>query len=117
MATDNIHKLNEMVFRKHIDDIINNNELLAFVIKILNYSNVFNDDSIRYIFLGSLISSDNIVDMESADSALNNLLFIKTHINLFDINDEIRQEVLKYVDDAIDIINNDKKQFTQLKTI
>ena len=117
MVTDNIHKLNEMIFRKHIDNIINNDELLKFIIKILNYSNVFNDDSIRYIFLGSLISSDNIVDMESSDSSLNNLLFIKTHIDLFDINDEIRQKVLKYVDDSIDIINNDKKQFIHNKNI
>lgn len=111
MATDNIHKLNEMVFRKHIDNIINNNELLEFIIKILNYSHIFNDDSIRYLFLGSLISSDTIVDMESSDKSLNDLLFIKTNIDLFDINDDIRQEVLKHVDNGIDIINNDKKQF------
>ena len=95
----------------NLDNIKNNENLMDMIIKITNYSILLNMSEIRYLTLASLISSDYIVDIKSANEALDNLQFIKKYVDLFNISDEIKKEVIKYVNKGIKIVKQELKNF------
>lgn len=70
--------------------------------KILNSEN-------RYLFLVSLISSDNILNKEDAVESLKLVNYINDNIDNFDLTGEIKSEVIKYINKAKDILENECK--------
>jgi hypothetical protein len=59
----------------------------------------------------SLISSDNLVDEHSCDETIDTAKFILHNINLFVLNDEVKEKTVGYLNDAIEIAERDKKEF------
>lgn len=96
---------------KTIKKISENPNLVAFCNKILSYNMIFEDESIRNMFLVSLISADTLVDENSCDETIETATFILNNINLMILEDDIKKTVIKYMKDAIKIAIRDKKQF------
>lgn len=68
---------------------------------------ILNEESIRYLFLVSLISSDTNITKEECEENLEILNYINDNINSFNLSDSTTKEVKKYVKDGIKIVNND----------
>lgn len=71
-------------------------------------SKVLNSEN-RYFFLVSLISSDNILNKEDAIESLEIVNYINDNIDNFDLTSEIKSEVIKYINKAKDILENECK--------
>ena len=72
---------------------------------------MLNDEKIRYFYLVSLISSDNLVDAESCEIRIERQEFIVNNIDLMDLDDKLKKEVLKYVKKGLRIAKRDLKLF------
>lgn len=68
---------------------------------------ILNEDSIRYIFLVGLISSDTNITKEDCEENLEILNYINDNINSFNLSDSTIKEIKKYVKDGIKIVSND----------
>lgn len=68
---------------------------------------ILNEDSIRRIFLVSLISSDTNITKEDCEENLEMLNYINDNINSFNLTESTIKEVKKYVKKGIKILNND----------
>lgn len=74
---------------------------------------ILNEDSIRYLFLVSLISSDTNITKEDCVENLEILNYINDNINNFNLSNSIIKEVKKYVKEGIEILNNDLCNITK----
>lgn len=92
-----------------------NDKLIAFNRRIISLTNVFNNEQLRYFFLVALISSDSLVDVESCDRSIEFLEFIIKNIDLIDVDDKIKKEVLKYSRKGLRIAKRDRKLFIENK--
>lgn len=114
----NPNSLNEQAFydnwiKNNLNNVMSNEKLMDIIVKITNYSSLLKNDEVRYLVLVSLISSDNIVDVSSAQTALDQLMFFHKYIDLFDISEEVKKETIKYVNKGIKIVKRDLKEFTK----
>ena len=91
--------------------IENNPNLVAFCNRILNYNSIFEHEMTRSMFLVSLISSDSLIDIHACDDTIEISNFILNHIDLMILEEDIKNEVIKYLNDAIKIAERDKKIF------
>lgn len=73
-------------------------------------SKVLNSEN-RHLFLVSLISSDNILNKEDAIESLEIVNYINDNIDNFDLTDEIKSEVVKYMNKSKKILDEDIKRF------
>lgn len=87
-----------------------NQKLNNFVNKILNYNDIFNDDT-RYIFYSSLISADTMITKEDCEDVIELAVFIKNNIELFVLEPERKEEVLKYMNTSIELANEELKKY------
>jgi hypothetical protein len=74
---------------------------------------ILNEDSIRYLFLVSLISSDTNITKQDCEENLEILNYLNDNINSFNLSDSIIKEVKKYVKEGIEILNNDLCNITK----
>lgn len=91
--------------------IESNPNLVAFCNRILNYNSIFEHEITRSMFLVSLISSDSLIDIHACDDTIEISNFILNHIDLMILEEDIKNEVIKYLNDAIKIAERDKKIF------
>jgi hypothetical protein len=70
---------------------------------------ILQNDQFRYLFLVSLISSDTNVTIEDCNDNLSDLNYIKDNIDKLDLTDEIKNEVIKKVNEGIEILERDIK--------
>ena len=91
--------------------IENNPNLVAFCNRILNYNSIFEHEMTRSMFLVSLISSDSLIDIHACDDTIEISNFILNHIDLMILEEDIKNEVIKYLNNAIKIAERDKKIF------
>lgn len=75
-------------------------------------SNVLNSEN-RYFFLVSLISSDNILNKEDVIESLEIVNYINDNIDNFNLSDEIKSEVIKYMNKSKKILDEDIKRFDE----
>ena len=75
------------------------------------YNSILEGEMSRNMFFVSLISSDNLVDEHSCDDTIDTAEFILHNINLFVLNEEIKQKTIDYLKEAINIAERDKKEF------
>ena len=73
-------------------------------------SKVLNSEN-RYFFLASLISSDSILNKEDAIESLEIVSYIINNINNFNLTNEIKSEVIKYMNKSKKILDKDIKRF------
>jgi len=73
-------------------------------------SKVLNSEN-KYLFLASLISSDNILNKEDAIESLEIVDYIINNIDNFNLTGEIKSEVIKYMNKAKKILDKDIKRF------
>lgn len=71
-------------------------------------SKVLNSEN-RHFFLVSLISSDNILNKEDAIESLEIVNYIINNIDNFNLTSKIKSEVIKYINKAKDILENECK--------
>lgn len=83
------------------DDIVN----LWHIEKIL--TNV----QLRYLYLASLISSDNIYDFETAEKAMEKITFLKRNLHYLNLDDDVLKEVKRYINKGIRIIKNEINEY------
>lgn len=91
--------------------IESNPNLVAFCNRILNYNSIFEHEMTRSMFLVSLISSDSLIDIHACDDTIEISNFILNHIDLMILEEDIKNEVIKYLNNAIKIAERDKKIF------
>ena len=73
---------------------------------------ILTDDSIRYLFLVSLISSDLLVNESDCIESLKVLDYISENISeMTSLTDKVQKEVIKFISDGKEIINQDLKKF------
>ena len=112
VMTNNLHMPKDEI-KVLVKKIKENEKLLEFNRKILNVNVILNNDNLRYLYMVSLISSDNIIDIASCDKSLESINFILNNIDLFDIDDKVRKEVVKYLKKGLRIIKRDRKTFIE----
>jgi len=83
------------------------NELILDILK---------NEQIRYLFLVSLISSDNILTIEDAEANLARIDEVETAVNAGDLSDELEKEIRKYIKDGRKILNQDIESFKNSKS-
>ena len=96
---------------KTIKKISENPNLVAFCNKILSYNMIFEDESIRNMFLVSLISADTLIDEHACDDTINICNFILTNMDLMMLEEDVKKSVITYLKKGIRIAKRDKKQF------
>lgn len=101
----------EVWLNNNLISVMNNENLMDIIIWITNFSKLLKNDETRYLVLVFLISSDNIIDIESANYALNQLMRFHKYIDLFDVSEDIKKETIKYVNKGIKIVKRDLKEF------
>ena len=83
--------------------------------RIKRLSEIFNSE-MRYFYLGSMISSDNLVDVESCKNAIEKATFIIEHIDDFVLDDvEDRKQILGYAQNGLEIALQDLEIFKNNK--
>jgi hypothetical protein len=86
-------------------------KIVEFANKLVGLSKIFNDDSLRYLYLASLISADALILKEEYENALNHMNFIKRYFDLIDFkNDDVKKEVKKYLRKGLRIV---KSEYTE----
>ena len=75
------------------------------------YERIFSNDSNRYFILGSLVTSDGLYSIEDYNKRLEQITFIKEHIDEMNIRDDVKKEVIKYVKKAEKILKKEMKDF------
>lgn len=69
---------------------------------------VLSNESIRYLFLVSLISYDALITKDDCIKSLEVLDFISANLSEMDLlTDEIRKEVIKFVSEGKEIVSRD----------
>ena len=91
--------------------IESNPNLVAFCNRILNYNSIFEHEMTRSMFLVSLISSDSLIDIHACDDTIEISNFILNHLDLLILEENIKNDVIKYLNDAIKIAERYKKIF------
>ena len=95
--------------------IESNPNLVAFCNRILNYNSILEHEISRSMFFVSLISSDSLIDIHSCDETIEISNFILNHLDLLILEENVKNDVIKYLNDAIKIAERDKKIFLKKK--
>lgn len=91
--------------------ISQNPNLISFCNRILNYNSIFENETTRCMFLVSLISADTLIDKHSCDETIEIATFILNNIDLFILEDNIKNDIISKMKSAIKIAKRDRKQF------
>ena len=77
-------------------DIENNKPLYEFCRKIWSYKIALESDK-KYLFLASFVGAGIILDKESCLESLDTINFILKNIELFDLGDLLKKEVVSFL--------------------
>ncbi len=94
-----------------IKKIEHNPNLIKFCNRILTYNAILENETTRSMFLVSLISADSLIDEHSCDETIEITNFILNHIDLFILEDNIKNDIISKMKSAIKIAKRDKKEF------
>lgn len=72
--------------------------------------NILNNEAMRYLFLVSLISADTLVTENDCNNSLQVLNFIKDNVNIMNLSDEVKIEVMEYAVKGISIVSKEIEQ-------
>lgn len=77
------------------------------IVNLWNIEKMLTNVELRYLYIVSLISSDNIYDFETAHKAMEELTFLKQNLHYLNLDDDVLKEVKRYINKGIRIIKND----------
>lgn len=86
-------------------DLYCNEKLLNFCKKVIGLNLILSNEETRYMFLGSLISTDSLVDKHAYKENISICNFIKNNIKLMkfdDINDE--GKIIRHINETLEIL-------------
>ena len=107
-------KIPNNIGRMDLIPYINENQnLWKFCWSCYKIEQILNNDEFRYFYLVTLISSDTIIDIESANKCIDKLNEIKLVLPYLNITDKIRKETLKYIRKGLKIAKRDLKLFEE----
>lgn len=89
----------------------NHQKLREDIVNLWNIEKMLTNVELRYLYLVSLISSDNIYDFETAHKAMEELTFLKQNLHYLNLDDDVLKEVKRYINKGIKIIKNDIKNY------
>lgn len=108
----NVPKIPNNIGKMDLGLYINDNEKLwNFCWKCYKIEQLLNNDELRNLYLVTLISSDTIVDIESAKISIEKLNEIKLVLPYLNITDKIRKDTLKFINKGLKIAKRDLKKF------
>jgi hypothetical protein len=64
-----------------------------------------------WLYLASLISADVLDSKEKCVESLDKLNFIKDNIDKLELSEEIRNKIIGYSIEGIDVVNRDLKEY------
>lgn len=88
-----------------------NPNLVKFCNRILSYNAIFENETSRNMFFASLMSADTLIDEQACDETIEIANFILNHIDLFVLEDNIKNDIRSKMESAIKIAERDKKEF------
>lgn len=89
-------------------DLYSNEKLLNFCKKVIGLNLILNNEETRYMFLGSLICADSLVDKHAYKENISICNFIKNNIKLMkfnDINDE--GKIIRHINETLEILGKE----------
>ena len=72
---------------------------------------ILSNDAVRYLYLVSLIGADTLVSKEGCEGSLNVFNLIKDNLHIMNLTDEVKDELIEYVEKGITIVNNELTRF------
>lgn len=97
-----------------LGEYVNNNSILwDFCWHLYKLEKILESEEIRYLYLANLISSDVIIDEESAQHSLEELNFIKNNIKYINIDEVSKKKINNFVNKGLKIIKRDLKNFNK----
>ena len=72
---------------------------------------VLSNDAVRYLYLVSLISADTLSSKEACEGSLNVFNLIKDNLHIMNLTDEVKNELIEYIEKGIDIVNKELTRF------
>ena len=72
---------------------------------------VLSNDAVRYLYLVSLISADTLSSKEACEGSLNVFNLIKDNLHIMNLTDEVKNELIEYVERGIAIVNKELTRF------
>ena len=106
--TENIFPLDLYPFLEKHPNIV------EWCLRLDKMETLLNNDSMRYLFLVSMISSDTIIDEERANKSLETLTFINDNLKWMKLDEKILRETKKYVNKGLKIVKRDLKDFKKI---
>jgi hypothetical protein len=98
-----------------IKDIKDNPKLLKFCNRILSLNTILENEEFRNMYIVSLISADQLTDEYDCDNTISEAEFILNNIDLFELNGDIKNKLINYMETAINIATREKKEFLNQK--
>ena len=86
-------------------------KLRSDIVYLWHIEKILTNVQLRYLYLASLISSDNIYDFETAEKAMEKITFLKRNLHYLNLDDDVLKEVKRYINKGIRIIKNEIKDY------
>ena len=97
---------------KEIKSYLDTHEkLFEDLLRIKRIEDVLNNEELRHLYLVTLISSDTITDIESARASFDKLVFIMDNLKYMYLDPKFEKEVMRYINNGLEIINKDLNLF------
>lgn len=74
-------------------------------------------NDMMWFFLVSLISSDTLLSVEDCETSLREITSLKKYLEESNLDEKIKEDYRRYIDDGIEIINRDMKIFMEEKSM
>ena len=81
------------------------------IVYLWHIEKILTNVQLRYLYLASLISSDNIYDFETAEKAMEKITFLKRNLHYLNLDDDVLKEVKRYINKGIRIIKNEINEY------
>lgn len=86
-------------------------ELSDFISRLRKIEIALTNDEVRPTFLATLVMSDTIVDIDTANETLERLTFIKDNLHYMVLEENVNKEVTKYLKDTLKAVRKKLKEF------
>lgn len=86
-------------------------ELYNIIWKVYRMEEILDEEKFRYLFLASLISTETIVDKESAKKSLEELTFIKKWLPYMNFDKKLKNEIKSFIIKGIKIAKQELNNY------
>ena len=90
-------------------------ELRDDIVSLCHIEKILTNVQLRYLYLVSLIRTDNIYDFETAEKAKEKITFLKRNLHYLNLDDDVLKEVKRYINKGIKKNKKKKKKYKEEK--